>query len=962
MFNSIRNGPNNLIRLTLSDKEPKSKGVSRKSSVNLYSPSKSRLLRSVREINNNKEDNEKYDMLLNMYKNSNTTPADLCCKALSLFPKIRYREILNIIKEYFTTLVGIMDIIAKETNKEKAERILMQVLMSIQLESYQQNNIIFKYGESGEKFYIVLRGKVGFLLPKLIKCNLNEEEYLEYLIKLKKNKEDELVKKLLSVNQQYYDLGNDLEYFIRERLYNFENKIEDTHHYSMFLYKKLKLMTKRTGRRSTIRRTIKIPDSYKIDLNIKNKTYEEIYNNDLTIENYINSNKVNDMELPDKDRKNINVYLYVLTNVYEDGQTFGYDALENKINKRVGTIITLKNTEFAVLSKDIYLNLLQPLNLKYREMLFNLVNSNNLLGYVSKKTFDKRICHMFKFVKYKMNDVIFSDKKRINSVQIFNSGQFNITINKNIIDMNYLMIKLKKIRGKILGRSAEKIEKEIEKNIFNIETFKNQKYIAPEILKLYNKKYELVISIINDNLVSGLYDTVDPETYMPLFDCKCVSHFCEGYEISIDNLESIHNEYFYDIYSNQLSLIKLDYYINRLEQYKIDIENKIEKEKKDLKMDIIKKNILKENSTLNKNENENINNNDCTDIRRNTLIKIKNSKNKIAIVKLENKSSSIDDNQKRFNTVDITKNKLSKKIFNINDKRYNQNNLNTISNEKNIKNSLKDIPNEENKNNKKNLYYDKIKKRIKDKEHLLKEIKQQSNKYLKEQKLIMRQIYRCKKSEEKMYYNISDIFNNNTGNDKSKKTEQKDLLLDNMKSNIDKNGKYDRILSSFMTSNNEKKKKNSIKYNKSSADYQFENFVTEINNDPEKKIEMKKNISYVFPKLNNSGNKNLINQNMDHKTIDVEISNTLPGIRSIADKNTFRNLNRLKINKIENKFRNFDNFKKKSIENKKNIKDKPSLISIYDKNMVSVIDPLILNKFNYCYQNNKLKQHQDSFN
>ena len=957
MSNNIRNKIKNLMRQSLSDQENKSN--SPKNNINLNSPVKSYSLKSITEINDNNKDKEKFNMLMNLYHAGNSTLVDLYCTALSLFPKTRYKEVIKIIKNYFISLPGIMDIISKEINNEKSEKILTQILSSIQLEKFEKNNIIYKYGDYGEKFYIILRGKVGFLIPKLYKCNLNEEEYIEYLLKLKNNKEDELAKRLVSLNQQYYDLGNDFEYFIKERLYNLENKKGDLHHYSESIYEKFKELIKNIEQN----KSSKQKENQK-DKNIEKKIYDEIYDNELTIENYINYNKVENADLLSKDRKKVNIFLYTLINVFEDGQTFGYAALENKNNKRISTVISIKNSEFAVLSKEDYINLLQPLNTKYREMLYNLVNSNNLLGYAPKKAFDTRICHMFKYVKYTLNTVIFSEKNKINSVKIFNNGQFIFTVSKNIIDLNLLIIKLKKIRGKILGKSEEKIEKEIEKNIFNIESFKNQKYITPEILKIYNKTYDLTVSFINDKLIVGLYDTVDPETHMPLFDCKCVSHFCDGYEISIENLENIHKEYFYDISDNQLSLMRIEYYLKRLQKHKIDIENKIEIDKKDVKMDIIKKNILKENKNLNPNECESIINiYDYADVSRNTLTKDKNHQK--SIVKLENKSSAIDGNLKRFNSLDKIKNQSSKLIsFSINDECYNnQNNLNIINDDTNSKNNLIDTKDEETKSSKKNLFFGKLRKNIKDKEKLLLLIKQKSNKYLRDQKLIMRQLYRSEKRKDKINYDISDIFNIHSKNDKSKKLKKKDLILDNMLSNINENGRYDRILSSYMTSNKEKNKKNLKKFNESSVDRQFINVLTEINNDSERKYEISNNFSEVFPKLNNLSNKKIINESINCNTIDLEIPYSLPGIESYENKINYRDLITLKMNR-NNRFRKFNNFEKKLNENKTTLKEKLLLISSRDNNdnkMVSVVDPLIMNKFNDCYRNNKLKKTEGSF-
>ena len=41
------------------------------------------------------------------------------------------------------------------------------------------------------------------------KCYLNSAEYIEYLLKLKKYGEYDLLKKIIIINRQHYDLGDD---------------------------------------------------------------------------------------------------------------------------------------------------------------------------------------------------------------------------------------------------------------------------------------------------------------------------------------------------------------------------------------------------------------------------------------------------------------------------------------------------------------------------------------------------------------------------------------------------------------------------------------------------------------------------------------------------------------------------------------------------------------------------------
>lgn len=57
----------------------------------------------------------------------------------------------------------------------------------------KQNDIVFKYGEIGDKFYVLLKGKVAVKVPNEIKMKCAYEEYMTYL---KNNIDDILFEKM----------------------------------------------------------------------------------------------------------------------------------------------------------------------------------------------------------------------------------------------------------------------------------------------------------------------------------------------------------------------------------------------------------------------------------------------------------------------------------------------------------------------------------------------------------------------------------------------------------------------------------------------------------------------------------------------------------------------------------------------------------------------------------------------
>ena len=207
-------------------------------------------------------------------------------------------------------------------------------------------------------------------------------------------------------------------------------------------------------------------------------------------------------------------------------------------------------------------------------MLFNLINSYNILGLAPKKAFDNRFCHMFKCVRYKRGAQIMEENRIINSVIVFKSGEFTITINKNYLELNELITKLQIIRGKMMGLNENEIKKKLSHNIFINDFITKQKFILPETMKMYQKKHNLTISIINDKLVIGLLDTVDKDTHLPLFNCTCISERSDGYEISNNSLELVNKEYPCNNNNNKISLINVEYFLKRLQLHAKEIESK----------------------------------------------------------------------------------------------------------------------------------------------------------------------------------------------------------------------------------------------------------------------------------------------------------------------------------------------------------------------------------------------------
>ena len=539
-------------------------------------------------------------------RKKNPTPVDLCLYALENMPNQRDSECLQYIINYLKSLPSFMNIISKEKNLKLCENLIEQISIHLRHEYIPKNNIVCRFGERGEKFYIILKGKVKFFIPKVQKCYLNFEEYILYLMRLRKNDELGLINTIISQNQSIFPIeDNNFDLFI---LNEFQNHQKLT---KKFVKSKTKLDSEF---KTILHSSNKNKNNNEFDSNDNNKnidsknesilkkkktfsvnTYlkmKEIVNkitninlifneNEYLGENspsyYMKSNNEIDLDLESKGRKLVNVYKYEEMSTFENGQNFGYIALQSKSCKRAATAIVIQDSHLGVLTKEEYLKFFEMLSNKEKTILFQLLKFYNLLGQVSEHKFIKRYYHYFEYIKFRKNNIIMDINKPINELILFNSGLFVVNIFLNLIELNDLITKIKLIKGKILGLSNEKLEIELDEQRENQDFIMRKNYLSSNETKMLSKKYNFTLSIISDHLIIGYPDTVDPFTYKPLFNCTCLSAESEGYFISNRSINLVNEDSKVILGLKSYCLMKIEYNLNRLQQFKKEIVSKIKK-------------------------------------------------------------------------------------------------------------------------------------------------------------------------------------------------------------------------------------------------------------------------------------------------------------------------------------------------------------------------------------------------
>ena len=318
-----------------------------------------------------------------------------------------------------------MNIILKEKNSKLSENLIEQISIHLRHEFIPKNNLVCRYGEKGEKFYIILKGKVIFLVPKPSKCYLNLEEYILYLMQLRKNNELELINNLLVENRIYYHIENDnFDLYLFKEYEEYQKFLKKTGRQynrsktkifpNRLVNNRLINMNNNIGKIPTIR-NINITDNinenedkmarkyfskntYKmmeelieIIKNPKLVFYEDPFLGIYSPKYYIKSNSVINTKLESKGRKLVNIYIYEEMSTFENGQTFGFIALQSKNSKRIATAIVTEDSNLGVLTKEEYLKFFEFLSNKEKKNLYDLLKFHNLITTVSEYKIYKKI-------------------------------------------------------------------------------------------------------------------------------------------------------------------------------------------------------------------------------------------------------------------------------------------------------------------------------------------------------------------------------------------------------------------------------------------------------------------------------------------------------------------------------------------------------------------------------------------
>ena len=473
----------------------------------------------------------------NIYKN--------CLDSLKIPPEERKNDHIEDMLPYINTLTSFTNSL-KQANLKNYNVTLREICQNMTLQSIQKDRFVVKYGEKGNVFYIILNGSVSIIVVKNRKGYLNEEEYIDHLLQLRKNKESELLRMTISLNNMVFHIDDSFDNWIKSQVHKKDS------HFSKDLISQMK----------TTLEYIK----YNIDC----------FQDGVTNEKYLRFiNPPELYETGEKNRKAVTIPFYDLINIFSTGQSFGYFALENANQKRQATLITMEDCDFGIISKEVYNRLLKSVNEIIRKKFYQTVYYLPLFQGIARANFENYYYNFFEYKIIAKGIFLLKENEISTHIYVVNSGEYEISMRGNVMDINNTLIFLKDL-AKMRKKRKKFIEEEENDELNLVGRYKTQLY-----MDAINKKNEIKLGIIKSKDVIGLNDLVNIKNNIANFTVKCLTHDSDVYSIN----RKLYKRMYLGYEGEELVQTKLPFLIERLETFKQSIFDNIERNERELRKD-----------------------------------------------------------------------------------------------------------------------------------------------------------------------------------------------------------------------------------------------------------------------------------------------------------------------------------------------------------------------------------------
>lgn len=278
----------------------------------------------------------------------------------------------------------------KDTNMDE---LLAKITRNLKLQTAEGNSFLFRVGEPGAKFYIILKGSVSVLLPEEKKVKMSYNQYKNYLCHLYKNNEMYLFNKTYEANIDIFNISiNEIKKEVS--LQNDKKQISQTSSISP-----------------------------------------------LTLHEYIQS--INVDWYNSKNNTSIGLIVTILCYhkiiVLQEGNYFGEIALVSEDQLRTASIFVNEKSYFGTLDAESYKSSIKSLQDKMKRENTLFILSTGLFKGISYSLFLNKFWNLFVFRHFKKGDVLFEDTNNREVIFFILRGEIRISSEMNLKKVNNLI-------------------------------------------------------------------------------------------------------------------------------------------------------------------------------------------------------------------------------------------------------------------------------------------------------------------------------------------------------------------------------------------------------------------------------------------------------------------------------------------------------------------------------------------
>ena len=397
-------------------------------------------------------------------------------------------DLLEIVKYLTTTKLGKY---FKEgfEQKEIFEKLITFCGVEMRYKFFKKGETIFRIGDLPDNFYMILCGKVDILKPLSKNTLLTGHQYFEYLMELKKSKDDHLFNLCINANNIHFKIdGEDardlkyiylyivLEHINRHKIVDFSEELNLVNMSS----KDFDLDPKKIG------------DIKYISDNIKKI---KIYLPDIpstTISKYLFF-KENSIQ------KEVTVYNYSSFLTLDTKSYFGDSAMDSNTTRNA-TVAAAEDTHTAYISCNSYFHHVVVEKAALIDKKVQFLNSNFIFSKIGQKKFEKKYFGLFICNSYKKGDIIYREGDLPLNVYFIEQGDVEIYTSKNIFELQNVIEYLEQKRKNFKKKNKEDESKEKE----YIFTYGKVNFQDHDIRKDIIRKSKNTIFLLKENEDLGL--------------------------------------------------------------------------------------------------------------------------------------------------------------------------------------------------------------------------------------------------------------------------------------------------------------------------------------------------------------------------------------------------------------------------------------------------------------------------